>query len=141
MDALDPIREAGGDGGLGIVCEPRDIGGDGGLVTGGLRTRFVVLIGCGAIIVSFKQSCDSCKDDDVGRSGDERGSLMLCARATLALFIKFSFLGGGNGFCDGTNLGTMAGFTNPLGITSGLLPMESVVLCPCFVLNNLSIIL
>jgi len=151
MDTLDPIREAGGDGaliadaelireaggdgGLGIVCGVRDIGGDGGLVTGGLRTRFVVLTGCDVIIVSFKQSCDWCKDDGVGtKIGDERGSLMLCARATLALLVKFSFLGGGDGFCregDGTDLGTMVDFTNPLGVTSGLLPMESV-LCPCF---------
>lgn len=34
----------------------REVGGDGGLATGGLRTRFiVVLAGCA---VSFKQSCD-----------------------------------------------------------------------------------
>lgn len=76
MGALDPIRETGGDGALvvdeepvrkvggdggfvnGIVFIARDVGGDGGLVTGGLRTRFMVLAGCGVVTVSFRQSCD-----------------------------------------------------------------------------------
>lgn len=156
MGAVEAIRETGGDGtfvadvelvrevcgDVGfvtcIIFAARDVGGDGGLVTGGLRTRFMVLVGCGIVIVSFRQSCDWCKDGGVDtRTGDERGSLMLCARATFALFVKFSFLGGGDGFCregDGSGLlGTMTDFANPLTVVSELLTVESVVLCPCFI--------
>jgi len=121
---------AGGDGGLVVGMITREIGGDGGLVTGGLRIRFEGLVGCG-VVASFKQSCDWCKEDGVGtRTGGDRGSRMLCALATLALVVKFSFLGGGDGFCrvaDGVSLGI--DFANPLGVTSGLF-VESVVLCP-----------
>jgi len=115
-DTLRAFREDNGDNNFDIIFEVRDIGGDGGLVTGALRMpRFIVLTGCG-VIVSFRQSCDWCKDDGA-RIGDEGGNLMLCARATLALLVKFNFLGGGNGFCreiDGTDLVIMAGFTNSL---------------------------
>lgn len=123
---------AGGDGGLIVGTFAREIGGDGGLVTGGLRTRFAGLVDCG-VAASFKQSCDWCKEDGT-RTGGDRGSRMLCALATLALLVRFSFLGGGDGFCrvaDGAGLGTMGDFANPLGVTSGLLAMESLVLCPC----------
>lgn len=67
---------------------------------------------------------------------------MLCALVTLALFVRFNFLGGGDGFCgmaDGTGLGTMVDFANPLGVTSGWLVAESVVLCPCVKLTTLDI--
>lgn len=126
---------AGGDGGLAAGTVTRETGGDGGLVTGGLRTRFAGLTGCGVMTVaSFRQSCDWCNEDGVGtRTGGDRGSRMLCALATLALLVKFSFLGGGDGFCrvaDGAGLGTTVDFPNPLGATSGLLVAESVVLCP-----------
>lgn len=124
---------AGGDGGLVVGIFTRGIGGDGGLVTGGLRTRFAGLMGCG-VAGSFKQSCDWCKEDGVGtRTGGDRGSRILCALATLALLAKFSFLGGGDGFCrvaDATGLGTMVDFAIPLGVTSGVLVAESVALCP-----------
>jgi len=132
-------REAGGDGGLVVGIITREIGGDGGLVTGGLRTRFAGLVGC-SVAASFKQSCDWCKEDGT-KTGGDRGSRMLCALATLAL-VRFSFLGGGDGFCrvaDGTGLGTMGDFANPLGVTSGLLVVESVVLCPCVRLTTLQI--
>lgn len=138
---VDREVDGGGDGGLvpGRLLVDREIGGDGGLVIGGLRIRFIagLAAGCGTAIVSFRQSCDWCKEDGVvvARTGGERGSRMLCALATLAtLLARFSFLGGGEGFCrldDGTGLGTAADFANPLGIVSELLVAESVVLCPC----------
>lgn len=124
---------AGGDGGLAVGTITREIGGDGGLVTGGLRTRFAGLAVDCATAASFKQSCDWCKEDGT-RTGGDRGSRMLCALATLALLVRFSFLGGGDGFCrvaDGAGLGTMGDFANPLGVISGLPVTESVVLCPC----------
>lgn len=128
---------AGGDDGLVVGMITREIGGDGGLVTGGLRTRFAGLMDCGAV-ASFKQSCDWCKEDGT-RTGGDRGSRMLCALATLALHVRFSFLGGGDGFCrvaDDADLGTMGDFANPLGVTSGLF-VESMVLCPCLCeINN-----
>jgi len=129
---------AGGDGGLVIGTIAREIGGDGGLVTGGLRIRFAGLVGCG-VVASFKQSCDWCREGVVGtRTGGDRGNRMLCALATLALLVKFSFLGGGDGLCkvaDDASLGTMVDFPNPLGVTSGVLVAESVLLCPCARLN------
>lgn len=122
---------AGGDGGLITGMAARGTGGDGGLVTGGLRIRFAGLTGCG-VVASFKQSCDWCKDDGVGTStGGDRGNRMLCALATFVLLVKFSFLGGGDGFCrvaDG--LGTMVDLANPLGVISGVFVVESVLLCP-----------
>jgi len=126
---------AGGDGGLVVGIITREIGGDGGLVTGGLRIRFAGLVGCG-VVASFKQSCDWCKEDGVGtRTGGDRGSRMLCALATLALVVKFSFLGGGDGFC---RVADGADFANPLGMISGLF-VESVVLCPYIRLTILQI--
>lgn len=56
---------------------------------------------------------------------------MLCARDTLVLLVRFSFLGGGDGFCkegDAAGLGTTTDFANPLGIVSALVIAESVVL-------------
>lgn len=57
---------------------------------------------------------------------------MLCARDTLVLLVRFSFLGGGDGFCkegDATaGLGTTTDFPNPLGMVSELVIADSVVL-------------
>lgn len=138
-------REVGDDGGfvVGTILADREIGGDGGLVIGGLRTRFIagLAVGCGTM-VSFRQSCDWCKEDGVVviKTGGERGSRMLCALATLVtLLVRFNFLGGGDGFCrlgDGTGLGTVTDFVNPLGIVSELLVAESVVFCPCAIKIN-----
>lgn len=126
------VREVGDDGGFVIGIVPvREIGGDGGLVTGGLSTRFIGLVDCG--MVSIRQSCDWCNDEGA-KTGGERGSRILCALATLALF-RFNFLGGGDGFCregDDIGLGTTVDFANPLDVMSELLVAESVVLCPCY---------
>lgn len=112
-----------------------EIGGDGGLATGGLSTRPVAVRGCA---ISCRQSCDWCRDDGVGtRTGDDRGSLMLCALDTLALLVRFSFLGGGDGFCtEGDTaavglLGTIIDFATPLPSVawpSDMVDAESVVL-------------
>lgn len=132
---VDRKVDTGGDGGLveGTILDDREIGGDGGLVIGGLRTRFTAGLATGCdTVVSCRQSCDWCKEDGVvvTRTGGERGSRMLCALATL--LVRFSFLGGGDGFGrldDGTDLGTAASL-NPLGTVSELLVVESMVLCP-----------
>lgn len=153
LDDRMVVGGGGGDGGDFVVActilAVREIGGDGGRVIGGLRTLFIIaglaiIAGCDTAAVSCRQSCDWCNEDGVAvvaaRTGGERGSRMLCALATLAtLLARFSFLGGGDGFCrpgDGGTaglLGTAAAdfAANPLGTVSELLVVaESVVLCP-----------
>ena len=82
---IDGARHGGGGGATLVIgapllvvlpLGPRDVGGDGGRCTGGLKIRFVVGLCWG----SFRQSCDWCKEDGVGAStGGDRGSRILCA--------------------------------------------------------------
>lgn len=52
-------REVGDGGFVGMVFADREIGGDGGLVIGGLRTRLIagLAVGCDTA-ASCRQSCD-----------------------------------------------------------------------------------
>lgn len=114
--AVTVTLEGGGGAALVIIIEDvaLDIGGDGGLAIGGLRTRFV-----GLDWGSFKQSCDWWRDGGVGaRTGGDLGNLMLCALETLPELVKLNFLGGGDGFWGavdgGGGLGASVGLPKPL---------------------------